>query len=89
MGNDDPQNSINGLRERQLIAADGLIARCQQLCERVLADSGDRADASVVQLQHDCVQWSGIWYAQPVLEQECVPDPIIPIDRMNGKDPHV
>lgn len=59
-------NSINEFRRRQLTEADGIVARCSQLCERVLDSQGDTPDASIVQLQHDCADWSRKWGDCPV-----------------------
>lgn len=66
----DSENSIAGLREQQLVSADGIVARCAALCERVLISMGENPDASVVQLHHDCMQWSGMWHADPVRMDE-------------------
>lgn len=57
---------IENIRRRQLAEADGIIARCAQLCERVLDSQGDQMDASIVQLQHDCADWSRKWVECPV-----------------------
>lgn len=88
MGTEDALNGVNGIRTRQLIAADGIVGRCAQLCERVLLSQGDEADASIVQLHHDCVDWSARWVHDPVLESECEPEPkIIPLNGHEfGKD---
>jgi len=67
MMKDDAQQSINRLREQQLTAAMGIAGRCQQLCERILAMQGDMVDASILQLQHDCVQFNGLWEQGPVV----------------------
>lgn len=67
MGNDDSTMSILELRERQLIKANEIIARAQQLCERVLYAQGDEQDMSIVNLQYDCVGWIGIWDSNPVM----------------------
>ena len=64
----DAMNSINEFRRRQLAEADGIVARCAQLCERVLDSQGDQADASIVLLQHDCADWSRKWGDAPVVE---------------------
>lgn len=64
----DAMNSINEFRRRQLTEADGIVARCAQLCERVLDSQGDEMDASIVQLQHDCVDWNRKWGDCPVTE---------------------
>ena len=80
MGNDDATMSVMELRERQLIIADSIIARAQQLCEKVLSEQGDQADMSVVNLQHDCVSWSGVWISKPVMGQRVDADGIIPVD---------
>ena len=63
----DAMNSITTLHEKMLGEANGLIARGSQLCERVLAAQGDRPDAAIVQLQHDCVMWHEKWdMVQPI-----------------------
>lgn len=82
MGNDDSTMSILELRERQLIAADGIIGRCQQLCERVLYEQGDEADMSIVNLQHDCVSWNALWLGKPVTGRRVTEntDGVIPVN---------
>lgn len=57
----DANQSIRTLHERMLGEGHGIIGRAQQLCERVLASQGDRPDAGILQLQHDCVLWHEKW----------------------------
>lgn len=66
----DATNSINEFRRRQLAEADNIIARASQLCERVLAEAGDQADSRIVQLQHDCADWSSKWSDVPAVPSE-------------------
>jgi hypothetical protein len=54
----DALNSIYGLNRRRMAMAEDLIGRCSQLCEQVLASQGDRPDVAIVQLQHDCSDWT-------------------------------
>jgi hypothetical protein len=62
----DAMTSINEFRTRQLAEANEIISRASQFCERVLASQGDTPDANVLQLQHDCANWSNKWSECPV-----------------------
>lgn len=57
----DAMQSIEWFRRAQLAEAGDIVARCAQLCERVLEAAGDKADPAIVQLQHDCASWNMKW----------------------------
>lgn len=48
---------VDSVREMRMEAAEDLVGRCQQLCERVLAAAGENPPEDVLRLQHDCVTW--------------------------------